>query len=495
MPNDIVQLRNGRATMTIGAALYFLSNLLTATPVLAADEKELNQVLITNVDVWDGRSDSVSKGLDVLIEGNLVKQVAKGIEAPKAHKVDGQGGTVIPGLIDMHAHHAIHEGMLEGRNAYDQMAIGAISGLRLREYLDQGFTSTRDAGGNVLGLAKAVRLERIPGPRIFPSGGFISQTGGHADTGLITDQIGDMDILERSGFGYIVDGVTEARKATRHNLRAGATQIKIMAGGGVASEFDPIHMTQLSLEEMQAIVGVAEDYGTYVLAHAYHDRAVNRFIDAGGRCVEHNFLVSEETIKRMKREGVALSIQSVMSLEAFHPDNVQKIDFFSADQKAKAVTVNKGADQMLKWALKHDLIMVTGGDMFDKANVNRQIDNILWLKKVGFSNGQALKTATSSAGHVLSWSGGMNPYKDAYPGLSEDEKAAKGIGLGVVEEGAYADLLVVKGNPLEKLEIMKDRNNLQFIMKDGHVWKNTLVPPEHRFYVPPERRYMPSTTL
>ena len=409
--------------------------------------------------------------------------------------MDGKGGTVMPGMIDMHAHHSIHEGMLEGRNSFDQMAIGAISGMRLREYLDQGFTSSRDAGGNVLGLAKAVRLERIPGPRIYPSGGFISQTGGHADTGLVTDAIGDMDILERSGFGYIVDGVTEARKATRHNFRAGATQIKIMAGGGVASEFDPIHMTQLSAEEMKAVVGVAEDYGSYVLAHLYHDRSVNRFIDAGGKCVEHGFLLSEETIKRMKKEGVALSIQSVMSLEAFHPDNVAKITFFSADQKAKAVSVNKGAERMLKLALKHDLIMVTGGDMFDKANVNRQIDNVLWLKKVGFSNVQALKTATSSAGHVLSWSGGMNPYKDAYPGMSDEEKAKKGIGLGVVEDGAYADLLIIKGNPLEKLEILKDRDNMQFIMKDGHVWKNTLVPAAHPHYVPPEGRHMPSTVL
>ena len=463
------------------------------SPVIA-DDKPV-QVLIVNVDVWDGRGDNVTKGVDVLVEGNLVKKIAKGIKAPNAYVVNGQGGTMIPGLIDMHAHHSIHEGMLEGRNDYDQMAIGAISGLRLREYLDQGFTTTRDAGGNVIGLAKAVRLERIPGPRIFPSGGFISQTGGHADTGMVTDQIGDTDILERSGFGYIVDGVTEARKATRHNLRAGATQIKIMAGGGVASEFDPIHMTQLSLEEMKAIVGVAEDYGTYVLAHAYHDRAVNRFIDAGGRCVEHNFLVSEKTIKRMKKEGVALSIQSVMSLQAFHPDNVEKITFFSADQKSKAKMVNAGAEQMLKWALKHDLIMVTGGDMFDKANVNRQIDNILWLKKVGFSNVQALKTATSSAGHVLSWSGGMNPYKDAYPDLSEEEKSKKGIGLGVVEEGAYADLLVINDSPLENLEVLKDRNNMQFIMKDGHVWKNTLVPATHEHYVPPEMRYMPSTVL
>ena len=480
---------------------YLVTALLTAvmlvisTVTTAVAEDKPAQVLIVNVDVWDGRGDNLTKGVDVLVEGNLVKKIAKGIKAPNAHVVNGQGGTVIPGLIDMHAHHAIHEGMLEGRNDYDQMAIGAISGLRLRDYLDQGFTSSRDAGGNVLGLAKAVRLERIPGPRIFPSGGFISQTGGHADTGMVTDQIGDMDILERSGFGYIVDGVTEARKATRMNLRAGATQIKIMAGGGVASEFDPIYMTQLSFEEMKAIVGVAEDYGTYVLAHAYHDRSVNRFIDAGGKCVEHNFLVSEKTIKRMKKEGVALSIQSVMSLEAFHPDNVEKITFFSADQKAKAVSVNKGAAQMLKWALKHDLIMVTGGDMFDKANVNRQIDNILWLTKVGFSNVQALKTATSSAGHVLSWSGGMNPYKDAYPDLGEEEKAKKGIGLGVVEEGSYADLLVINGNPLENLEVLKDRDNMQFIMKDGHVWKNTLVPATHEHYVPPETRHMPSTVL
>ena len=496
------KLKQSVCDETFNSIRSIVFSILYATLLVAASavsslqaEDKPNQVLITNVDVWDGRSDNVTEGVDLLVEGNLVKQVAKGIKAPDAHVVDGQGGTVIPGLIDMHAHHAIHEGMLEGRNSYDQMAIGAISGQRLRDYLDQGFTSSRDAGGNVLGLAKAVRLERIPGPRIFPSGAFLSQTGGHADTGLITDQIGDQDILERSGFGYIVDGVTEARKAARMNLRAGATQIKIMAGGGVASEFDPIHMTQLSLEEMKAIVGVAADYGTYVMAHAYHDRSVNRFIDAGGRCLEHGFLISEETVKRMKKEDVALSIQAVMSLEAFDPKNVEKITFFSADQKKKAVQVNTGASQMLKWALKHDLIMVTGGDMFDKANVNRQIDNVLWLKKVGFSDVQALKTATSTAGIVLSWSGGMNPYKDAYPELSDAEKAEKGIGLGVVEEGSYADLLVIKGNPLEKLEILKDRNNMQFIMKDGHVWKNTLVPATHEHYVPPETRYMPSTVL
>ena len=197
----------------------------------------------------------------------------------------------------------------------------------------------------------------------------------------------------------------------------------------------------------------------------------------------------------MKKEGVALSIQSVMSLEAFHPDNVEKITFFSPDQKAKAVMVNAGASQMLRWALKHDLIMVTGGDMFDAANVNRQVENLIWLKTVGFSNVQILRTATSTAGRVLGWCGEMNPYKDAYPDLAAEEKKAKGIGLGVVEPGDYADLLLINRNPLEELEVLRDRDNIQLIMQDGKIWKNTLVPPAHRQHVPVEGSHAPTPSL
>ena len=133
----------------------------------------------------------------------------------------------------------------------------------LQDYLDQGFTTARDAGCNILGIAKAVNNDIIPGPRLYPSGAFLSQTGGHADTGSFNDIPGDIDDLEAHMFGFIADGVPEVIRAARHNLRAGATQIKVMAGGGVASEFDPLHTTQYSLEELKAIVGVAEDYGTY----------------------------------------------------------------------------------------------------------------------------------------------------------------------------------------------------------------------------------------
>ncbi|MEM8678776.1 MAG: hypothetical protein AAGF97_05380, partial [Planctomycetota bacterium] len=157
--------------------------------------------------------------------------------------------------------------------------------------------------------------------------------------------------------------------------------------------------------------------------------------------------------------------------------------------------VNAGASQMLKWALKHDLIMVTGGDMFDAANVNRQIENLIWLKTVGFSNVQILRTATSTAGHVLGWCGDMNPYKDAYPELSAEEKRQKGIGLGVVEPGAYADLLVIDGNPLEEIERLRDRDNLQLIMQDGKIWKNTLVPSAHPQHLPVEGSHSPTPSL
>lgn len=429
----------------IGAAAY-------------AQDDAPRQVLFTNVNIFDGTSEALVEGGSVLVEGNLIKQVsADAIEAPDAYTVDGEGRTLMPGLIDMHSHLCIRNGMLEFRDNYDQMANGAYVAVAMQDYLDQGFTTARDAGCNILGIAKAVNNGIVPGPRIYPSGGFLSQTGGHADTGSFNDVPGDQDDLEAHMFGFIADGVPEVIRAARHNLRAGATQIKVMAGGGVASEFDPLHTTQYSAEELEAIVGVAEDYGTYVIVHAYHDRSVNRAIDAGVRMIEHNFLVSEETIIRMKEEGVGLSVQAVQSLEAF--GDPESITFFNADQKTKAAQVNAGAQQMMEWAVKHDLIIVTGGDMFGP-DVVRQADNIIWFNdKVAMNPLLSLKSATSSAAEVLGWSGGMNPYKEGT--------------LGTIAEGGYADIILVDGNPLEDISALS-RDNVDFVMKDGEVHKNWL---------------------
>ncbi len=437
-----------------------------------AEDEAPPQILITNVNVWDGTSEGLQSGLNVLITGNLIDSISKSKSSVSgATVVDGGGRTLMPGLIDMHSHLCMQEGMAEGRTAFDQMAMGAMTAHVLLDYLDQGFTTARDAGCNILGTAKAVNMGRLPGPRIFPAGGFLSQTGGHADTGFFNDRIGDQDDLERHGFGYICDSPDEVRKAARMNFRGGATHLKVMAGGGVASEFDPIHITESAFDETRAAVEIAEDYGTYVMVHAYHDRSINRSLDAGARVIEHGFLMSEDTMKRIKAEGAALSLQAVVSIETF--GDVESITFFSQDQKNKGSRVHDGAANMFKLALKHQPIMVSGGDMFGAALVHRQADNIRLLGEVGFSPYLALKTATSSAGHVLSWSGGMNPYKEAYPGLSEEEKADKGIGLGVVEPGAYADLILVEGNPLDSLERIH-RDNVHFVMKDGVVYKNTL---------------------
>lgn len=491
------------ATATLG---------LTAGIVMAAAVPS-EVTLIKNVNVWDGRSDQLAMDQDVLIVGNLVKKVAKDIPSSGTYEVDQQAGTIkdvgihvgpnayaikvideagktgthevavktidgggrtlMPGLIDMHSHLCIHEGMLDGRDNWDQMAIGAISQERMRSYLDQGFTTARDAGGNVLGLAKAVRLGRIPGPRIYASGGFLTQTGGHGDVGRWNDQPGSPNYLSDNGFSYMVDGPAEIMKAARYNLRAGATQLKIMGGGGVASEFDPLHMVQFTEEEFEAAVKIAEDYGTYCLVHAYHDLSVNRAIDAGVKCIEHNFLVSEATIKRMKKEGVALSCQSIISLVTFA--NPEQITFFSPDQQAKGKRVNQGASQMFEWAVEHDLLMVLGGDMFGVADGPRQAVNMTKMIDVGLPPVKILKMGTSDAAEVISWCGEMNPYKDAYPDLSPEERAEKGIGLGVVEEGAYADLILIEGNPLEDIKIIEDyQNNMKLIIRDGKIWKNTL---------------------
>ncbi len=449
----------GKIYRSFALTTLCLGAILTGSTAVAqqAEPDAPRQVLFTNVNIFDGVSAELTENGSVLVEGNLIKAVSSGsIDAPEAFIVDGEGRTLMPGLIDMHSHLCFRNGLTEFRDGYDALVVGAYVQKAMEDYLDQGFTTARDAGCNILGIAKAVNNGILPGPRLFPSGAFISQTGGHADLGVFADQPLEKDALERAETMYVVDGMAEARRAVRSNFRRGATQIKIMAGGGVSSEFDPLHMTQLSLEEMKAIVGVAEDYGSYVMAHAYHDRSVNRAIDAGVKVIEHNFLVSEATVDRMVAQGIVLSVQAQASLEAF--GNVDAIDFFSADQKAKGRAVNEGASRMLKWAIDKGVKMVLGGDMFGP-DLGRQADNLIWFNKLANDPLLVLRSSTSTSAEVLSMSGGMNPYKEGT--------------LGVIEEGGYADIILVRGNPLKDLEAIK-RKSVDFVMKDGLVYKNWL---------------------
>jgi imidazolonepropionase-like amidohydrolase len=416
-------------------------------------------ILFTNVNIFDGVRDELAIGMSVLVEDNLIAEVATAIPAPDgATLIDGGGGTLMPGLIDMHSHLVTGEGLPDGRDEWDAYAIGAVAGQNLVTLLDQGFTTTRGAGGPELGLAKAVNAGRIPGPRYFPSGPWLSQTAGHADLGYWTDPIGFKDYSELTETSHVVDGVPEVLRATRYNLRKGATQIKIMAGGGVSTIFDPLHVVQFTPEEMRAVVQAATDWGTYVMAHAYHDESVNRAIDAGIRVIEHGFLMSEQTVQRMAEEGVALSLQGFVGIQSFA--NPEEITFFTADQRAKALRVNEGGKLMIQWAREHELLIVSGGDTFGVDLLNQNIENVIIETEFGFTPYEALLHSTSNAAEVLGWSGELNPYKDGT--------------LGVIEAGAYADLLIVDGNPLEDLTVLRDRSNLRVIMKDGQFHKNTL---------------------
>jgi imidazolonepropionase-like amidohydrolase len=428
---------------------------------IAAEQEAPPQVLIKNVHVWDGTSDGVTKQINVLVEGKLIKKLraSESDAGANVEVIDGKGKILMPGMIDLHSHLCVQNGLPWGRDNWDQMAMGAMTGDVVRDYLQQGFTATRDVGCNTLGIAKAIRLGRIDGPRVFSSGGWLSQTGGHADLGRWNDPLHSAaDDLERAGQSHVVDGVPEVIKATRHNFRGGATQIKIMAGGGVSSEFDPIHMTQFTLEEMKAIVQIAADYGSYVTAHAYHDSSVNRAIDAGVKTIEHAFLISEDTVKRMAKEGIIWSLQAEMSYTAFAKP--EEITFFTPDQQDKARAMYKGVIRVAKLMREHGVKIATGGDMFGDGYVERQADNvIITVTGLGFSNIEALKMTTANAAEVLMLSGEMNPYKDG--------------ALGVIQKGAYADMIIVDGNPLQDIKVLK-RDKVMLVMKDGKIYKNTL---------------------
>ncbi len=439
-------------------ATIFASIAITFSSLVLAQGDAPKQTLFTNVHIFDGVNDERTAG-NVLVEGNLIKQVsAEAINAPGATVIDGGGRTLMPGLIDMHSHLATGEGLPDGRDEWDAYAIGAVAGRNLVALLDQGFTTTRGAGGPELGLAKAVNAGRIPGPRYFPSGPWLSQTAGHADMGYWTDPIGFKDYSELTETSHVVDGVPEVLRAARYNLRKGATQIKIMAGGGVSTIFDPLHVVQFTPDEMRAAVQAAQDWGTYVMAHAYHDLSVNRAIDAGVRVIEHGFLMSERTVRRMAKEDIALSLQGFVGIQSFA--NPEEITFFTADQRAKARQVNEAGKQMIQWARKHKLLIVSGGDTFGVTLLSQNIENVIIETEFGFTPYEALLHSTSNAAKVLGWSGGLNPYKDGT--------------LGTIEPGAYADLLIVDGNPLEDLTILRDRSNLRVIMKDGQFHKNAL---------------------
>ncbi len=404
----------------------------------AADSPD--QVLFINVNVWDGKSEKLAIGMNVLVEGNLIRTMSpRNIAASRDTRViEGGGRTLMPGLIDMHTHLMFRSGVAVMRIDFDAQAAGAAAMESLQIYMQMGYTTVRDVGGNSLGLAKNIAEGRLSGPRIYSSGGAISPISGHNDLAMFSEAPAE-DVFTRRGDVNIVTGPIEAREATRKLLRSGASQIKIMVGGGVASNFDPLEATTMSEDEIRAIVEAAGDFVTYVCAHAYTDASVNRVLDAGSRWIEHGFLFSEKTIKRMKKLGAVMSLQPYAAVEIFKEP--EKLAGFNAENIRKARQVRDGADQMLRWVAKHRIEAFAGADLWQDQLIKLTPQDMV-LRKRWFSDVDILRQNTSHAGKWLTKSGTKNPYREGP--------------LGVIEAGAYADMLLVDGNPLNDVSILAD---------------------------------------
>ena len=437
----------------------------------AQDKKNNTYVLITNVSVWDGTSDKTVKA-DVLVENNLIKQVGLNIKAPKgANVVDGKGGYVTPGLIDMHQHLMLNGGTMAGSYDWDAYTQGAHASRAAEYLLLQGFTTIRDIGGNSLSIKRAVNSGLLPGPRIYSSGGAIGPTGSHTDWGAYNDGpgVGNYQTLVRNAM--VGDGRAAWLKLGRWNFKSGADFLKVMSGGGVASVFDPIDLNSPSLEEMKAAVQVANEYGGYVAIHGYTDAAYNKSMDAGVKSFEHGFLISEETVKRMAEEGVWWSWQPYGSYNTFGMGNFP--DWFTPDMMEKGAAVAEGSVQVPKWMKKHGVKIFTGSDMFGWDNWQNAIKNAAYpvdIPGLDFTSVETLQMATSNAGQALLElsAPSRNPFK--------------GAKLGVIEAGAWADILIWSKDPTQDVRIITDSNNLMFIMKDGASFKNVLVDPTDASY-------------
>jgi imidazolonepropionase-like amidohydrolase len=412
-------------------------------------------VLIQNVRVFDGRSDRLSSPTDVLVSGKTIAAIRPG-QQPSAGQtvIDGRGRTLMPGLIDVHVHLTFSSMPMMRLLRPDltpeiaeQEAAKAAEAMLLR-----GFTSVRDAGGPVFGLKAGIDSGRYRGPRVWPSGATISQTSGHGDFRLPNEPsrrfTGQLSRAERLGATFIADGRDDVLTAVRENLRFGASQIKLMAGGGTSSEYDPLDVTQYTLDEMKAAVEAAEDWGTYVMVHAYTPRAVRRAVEAGVKVIEHGQLLDEATLRLLAERGVWLSLQTLM---ASSPNMAE-------ERRIKRMPVIEGQDRVWPLAKRLGVRLAWGTDFLFEPAINAEQNAYLLRLKPWFTPAEILKLVTHDNAQLLALSGLRSPYQGR---------------LGVVEEGALADLILVNGDPLANLDLVADpAANFAVIMKDGALVKN-----------------------
>lgn len=425
-----------------------------------AQTMEHPDILFENVMVFDGVSPDLSPLTNVLVRDGKIAAISPDETADAgATVIDGEGRTLMPGLIDAHWHTMLIRGTptnsIEGDVGYNNIAAADEA----TDTLLRGFTTVRDVGGPSFGLKQAIDEGLIPGPRIYPSGAMITVTSGHGDFRKLYElprTIGaHLARMEQVGGSLVADSPDEVRVRVREQLMMGASQIKLTAGGGVSSPFSPVDVSTFTLEELRAAVEAAENWGTYVTAHAFTSVAVRRSIDAGVKVIEHGFLIDESTAQLIAEKDIWLSLQPL-------PEGLRLGFPEGSVQREGAEEVWPGITRTYELARKYDIKTAWGTDVLFSQALAQQQGAILASLGRWYTPAEALAMATSVNAELLALSGRRNPY----PGR-----------LGVVEPEALADLLLVDGNPLENLDLVADPRNFVVIVKDGVVYKNSLIPP------------------
>jgi len=436
--------------------------LLAATWLLSACAAGVAQpaeaTLFQNVRIYDGKAASLSGPSHVLVRGGIIERISATPIAPPASAtvVDGQGRTLMPGLIDNHWHTMFAAPplglILQGDLGY----LTLLAAAEARATLMRGFTTVRDVGGPSFALKRAIDDGLVAGPRIYPSGAMITITGGHGDFRApheLPRQLGGPPPIGGAlNASQLADSPDEVRLRVREQLLLGASQIKLTAGGGVASPHSPLDASTFTEEELRAAVQAAGNWGTYVGVHAYTPEAIQRAVAAGVKVIEHGHLMDEASAKLIADKGIWLSFQPFVD-DGFAPQ-------MPPSSMARLRQIFAGTEAAVTLAKKHKLKLAWGTDvLFSAANATRQGALLVQMNQ-WFTPAEVLAMATSAGGELLTLSGPRNPY----PGK-----------LGVVEEGALADLLLVDGNPLENLKLIETPDkSFVLIMKGGAIYKNLL---------------------
>lgn len=418
------------------------------------------RMIIRNVRVFDGVHARTQDASDVLVEGAHVLAVSSSPVAGDASdgvvEIDGRGRFLMPGLSDAHVHLA---GNANTMVEFLQGPTGVIYGNTFAEaerMLLRGFTTVRDMGGDTAPIKSLIDRGIFDGPRLFPSQAMISQTSGHADFSFVYDVPGEFggapSRTEDLHFTRVADGVPRVLAAVREQLKMGATQIKLTLGGGAASLYDPLTTLQYTPEEVRAAVQAASDYGTYVAAHVYTSAGIARALDAGVISIEHGHLADEHTVKLIAEREAWLSIQPFAEDDHHYPDPTRA---------AKNAEICQGTDRVYGWARQHGVKTAWGTDLLlEPESAPRQS---LMAARLGehYSNVEALKMLTSGNAALFELAGERNSYR--------------GGKLGVIAENAWADMILVDGDPLSDLSVIADPDtNFKLIIKNGEIVKNTL---------------------